>query len=116
MHFKHMTPMIFKQLLSVFQTSAPVRLQGVYVINVPNYLELFHKTLLSFVSPKLAKRVTIKWLKKKKSIVTSSWKFIYFQQVHLFSDAKSMHENIPIEILPKEYGGCQESINVLHSE
>lgn len=50
-HVRELTPTLVKQGLELFQNAMPVRLQAVYMLNVPPYLE-YLLNLIKSIAPK----------------------------------------------------------------
>ena len=59
-HMREYTPIILKNLMDALLTAFPIRPQGVHAVNLPPYLEWIFNLIKSFVSKKLADRVSAK--------------------------------------------------------
>ncbi|KAH8026035.1 hypothetical protein HPB51_015384 [Rhipicephalus microplus] len=87
-HIASMSPEHAFKILYCVQECYPIRLKAIHVVNQP----LFFTILLKFLKP---------FVKNK-----------FFQRLHLHGrNYASLHEHLPREILPREYGGVQEPVD-----
>ncbi|KAF2905126.1 hypothetical protein ILUMI_01048, partial [Ignelater luminosus] len=85
-HMLNVTPTIAKKSLTCIQYGYPLRSKGLYLFNTPPYFEALYNILGHFFSEKAKERI------------------------HIFSNQEGLQKVIPLEILPKEYGGQGSSI------
>ncbi|XP_014290852.1 alpha-tocopherol transfer protein [Halyomorpha halys] len=89
--FRILMPSVVKNVLEYIQTVLNARIKGIIVINAPRFIE---KTINNFIKPLLKKKIA--------------------QRVFLYSEGKSaLWDHFPQKILPKEYGGEEESLKNL---
>lgn len=81
-HIWHYTPPVIKKVIQIAQDGAPIRIKGIYVTNNPPIFELLFAVVKLFLKPKLVSR-------------------IHF----IGRDYGKLHDHIPRERLPEEYGG-----------
>ncbi|CAN8026933.1 unnamed protein product, partial [Ixodes persulcatus] len=81
-HLLYYTPSEIKTIIKLIQECYPLRIKGVYVVNNPALFELLFAVAKLFLKPKLLKR----------------FRFIG-------RDYEKLHELIPRDRLPEEYGG-----------
>ncbi|XP_029835429.2 alpha-tocopherol transfer protein-like [Ixodes scapularis] len=87
-HARHYTPFEIRKLIKLAQDCYPLRIRGIYITNHPPIFELFYNVAKLFLSSKLVKRV----------------RFIGRRY-------KELHELLPLEGLPQEYGGSMNSFD-----
>ncbi|XP_053308869.1 alpha-tocopherol transfer protein-like [Spea bombifrons] len=78
----HFGPFIAKKVIGILQDGFPIRIKAVNVINEPRIFKGIFAILKPFLKEKIVKRF-----------------FLHG------SDLNSLHENIPKDILPEQYGG-----------
>ncbi|KAF2904676.1 hypothetical protein ILUMI_01505, partial [Ignelater luminosus] len=83
-HMLNITPTIAKKCLTSIQYGYPLRPQGIYISNSP-YIEVLYNIIKPFLNEKMKERINI------------------------FSN-NELQKVIPLEILPKEYGGQGSSV------
>ncbi|XP_075166384.1 alpha-tocopherol transfer protein-like [Haematobia irritans] len=86
-HFKKqslvdISPILLKNLLEMKDKALPLRMKGVYIFNIPSYLEQFIKVAMTFVPEKLQKRIFV-----------------------CGSNMDLLYNRLPRKYLPREYGG-----------
>ncbi|KAG0418863.1 hypothetical protein HPB47_004515 [Ixodes persulcatus] len=81
-HLLYYTPSEMKKIIKLIQECYPLRIKGVYVVNNPALFELLFAVAKLFLKPKLLKRFRI-----------------------IGRDYEKLHELIPRDRLPEEYGG-----------
>ncbi|XP_040076764.2 alpha-tocopherol transfer protein-like [Ixodes scapularis] len=89
-HLLYYTPSEIKKIIKLIQVSSPfcmqecypLRIKGIYVVNNPAFFELLFAVAKLFLKPKLLKRVRF-----------------------IGRDYEKLHELIPRDRLPEEYGG-----------
>lgn len=87
---RELTPVLVKQWIEMLQNALPIRMQAIHIINIPTFLEYICNFAKSLAKKKLAERM-------------------YFH-----STTKTFYDKFPKEILPKEYGGNEDSAAMLH--
>nr|XP_022905855.1 alpha-tocopherol transfer protein-like isoform X1 [Onthophagus taurus] len=81
-----------KKYLYFVQEAMPIRLKAVHIVNVSGITEKF----LNVVKP---------FLKKEISDI-----------IYMHKNMESLIKAIPLEIFPREYGGCDDALLTLHGE
>ncbi|XP_035719570.1 alpha-tocopherol transfer protein-like [Vespa mandarinia] len=89
-HFAKFTPTILKKFLVCVQEAYPVKLKQVHVVNISPLVD----TIVNFVKPFLKEKIR--------------------NRIFMHSKLETLYEYIPKEILPIEYGGDAEPIQVVH--
>uniref|UniRef100_A0A1I8P691 CRAL-TRIO domain-containing protein n=1 Tax=Stomoxys calcitrans TaxID=35570 RepID=A0A1I8P691_STOCA len=78
----HLSPLLLMNLFMMKERAVPLRLKGVFIINMPNFVEQFFKLLLTYMPEKLQKRIFV-----------------------CGKNFDSFGEHLSLKYLPKEYGG-----------
>lgn len=81
-HLRNVRPSHFKKMVAVIQDSFPARFREFHIVNEPYIFEMLFTMVKPFLSEKIKNR-------------------IFFHGSNLCS----LHEHIPVEILPEELGG-----------
>ncbi|XP_012288412.1 alpha-tocopherol transfer protein [Orussus abietinus] len=89
-HLGKLSPTILKKCEVVATKAFAARIKGIHFINAPSFIDRIVALVKSTLKPKLADRV----------------------HVHS-SGYETLYDHVPREILPKDYGGEQESMDVL---
>ncbi|KAK9892503.1 hypothetical protein WA026_020493 [Henosepilachna vigintioctopunctata] len=88
-HLLKANPSLVKKYLFYLQEAVPIRLKHVHVINVPSWIDRF----LALIKPFLKKEL--------------------LDMIHIHTSMNTFYEYVPKKILPKEYGGSAESVDIL---
>ncbi|KAF2896943.1 hypothetical protein ILUMI_09237 [Ignelater luminosus] len=91
-HLLKFTPTLIKKMAFIGDKVFTTKLEAVHVINAPPFLDSFMSFFKGFLKPKLADRI-----------------FIH-------KNMDTFYEMIPKEILPKDYGGQEKSLDELRDE
>ncbi|CAL4095895.1 unnamed protein product [Meganyctiphanes norvegica] len=86
-HNLQMTPALMKKSMTIWQDGYPMRPKGLNYINTPAAFDTVFSIFKSFMKEKMKKRIHIHG-----------------------SDLESLHKQIPKDILPKEYGGTNGTV------
>ncbi|XP_066148906.1 alpha-tocopherol transfer protein-like [Euwallacea fornicatus] len=89
-HFAKVSPSFAKKFLVCVQEAYPVKLKEVHVVNVSPLVD----TIVQFAKPFLKEKIK--------------------NRIHLHSTLDTLHEMIPKEILPEEYGGTAGKLQDFH--
>ncbi|XP_017891001.1 alpha-tocopherol transfer protein-like isoform X2 [Ceratina calcarata] len=89
-HFAKFTPALVKKFLVCVQEAYPVKLKEVHVVNVSPLVD----TIVNFVKPFVKEKIR--------------------NRIFMHSDLKTLHEYVPKEMLPTEYGGDAGPIQAIH--
>lgn len=89
-HFSKVSPSLAKKFLVCVQEAYPVKLKEVHVVNVSPLVD----TIVQFVKPFIKEKIR--------------------NRIHLHSSFESLHQMIPKDILPEEYGGTAGKIQEFH--
>lgn len=81
----HMTPRFVRRVVTITQDSLPTRIKAICYVNTPPVYRIVHALVKPFLSAKLLNRVHF-----------------------LAGDISELHEVVPQELIPKEFGGTQE--------
>jgi len=90
-HAVQMRPQIIMNLVHAWQSSYPMRIQSINVINAPQYIDVVLKIFRSFMTEKMKNRL-----------------YVYTERM-----MQNCFKDIPSDILPVEYGGTGETIQEL---
>jgi len=90
-HALSMNPAVAKKAMTVWQDAYPARPKALHFINMPPVIESVFKMMEGFQKEKMKKR----------------------NHVHPKGDLSKMQEDVGLEILPKEYGGTNGTIEEL---
>ncbi|KAJ3654093.1 hypothetical protein Zmor_013310 [Zophobas morio] len=85
-----LTPTFLMTFITLYKKVYSLPLKGVYLINSVPYVETILTIVKALVTPKL------------------------FGRIHVCKDANILKEHFPLEMLPKDYGGTEKSIEELH--
>ncbi|RZB39799.1 alpha-tocopherol transfer protein-like [Asbolus verrucosus] len=80
-----LTPMVIAKFITIYEKVYSLPLKGVYIINSHPFINTVLTIVKTLLKPKL------------------------FQRIYVCEDMKLLHENIPREMLPKDYGGDEKS-------
>ncbi|CAG0895718.1 unnamed protein product [Cyprideis torosa] len=80
-HFAQYTPPIVKKAMTCWQDGYPTRPKGMHYVNLPPSFEMVFGLFKAFMKPKMLRRL------------------------HIHTHVEELHEDIPKEVLPLEYGG-----------
>ncbi|KRT78512.1 CRAL-TRIO domain containing protein [Oryctes borbonicus] len=86
-----MTPSLAKKATMIFQEAIPVRPKRMHYLNMPSFFDSLFQLVKSFLKEKLQKRIVF----------------------HTSDDMESIYKYVPREILPKEYGGTDGTLQEL---
>ncbi|CAG9770886.1 unnamed protein product [Ceutorhynchus assimilis] len=89
-HFSKVSPSVAKRFLVCVQEAYPVKLKEVHVVNVSPLVD----TIVQFVKPFLKEKIR--------------------NRIHLHSSFDTLHEMVPKDILPEEYGGSAGKLQDFH--
>uniref|UniRef100_A0AAR5Q4E5 CRAL-TRIO domain-containing protein n=1 Tax=Dendroctonus ponderosae TaxID=77166 RepID=A0AAR5Q4E5_DENPD len=89
-HFSKVSPSLAKKFLVCVQEAYPVKLKEVHVVNVSPLVD----TIVQFVKPFLKEKIR--------------------NRIYLHSSFDTLHEKIPKDILPEEYGGTAGKLQEFH--
>lgn len=67
-----MTPIAAKTLFMFFERALPIRIKGIYVVNIWPFVEKFVRMLLPYIPEKIRNRVTRWGNSNKKEIINNS--------------------------------------------
>merc|ERR1711887_535786 len=87
-HNLQMTPQLVKKAMTIWQEGYPMRPKGLNYINTPAAFDTVFNIFKGFMKEKMKKRIHIHG-----------------------SDLESLHKEIPKDILPKEYGGTNGTVD-----
>ncbi|XP_077516665.1 alpha-tocopherol transfer protein-like [Amblyomma americanum] len=87
-HLAHYTPFMVKKFLLLVQDCCPMRIKRVYIINNPAIFDVLFAIGRPFMKHKLVKRVRL-----------------------LGYDVNKLHNLVPDDLIPEEYGGTHESFD-----
>ncbi|KAK8764382.1 hypothetical protein V5799_033012 [Amblyomma americanum] len=87
-HMMQITPRFARRVIAIGQDSLPLRLKAVYYLNTPAFFRIMHALIRPFLSAKLLSRLH-----------------------YLAGDISELHEVVPPELMPKEFGGMQEDFD-----
>lgn len=87
-HMMQLTPRCARQIISLGQDTLPLRLKGFYYVNTPAVFRIIHAIVRPFLSAKLLSRLHL-----------------------LAGDISELRDVVPLEIIPKEFGGAQEDFD-----
>ena len=90
-HALSMNPAMAKKAMTVWQDAYPTRPKALHFINMPPVIESVYKMFESFQKEKMRKR----------------------NHVHAKGDLSKMQEDLGLDILPKEYGGTNGTVEEL---
>ena len=90
-HAVSMTPAIAKRAMTVWQDAYPSRPKALHFLNMPPVIESVFKMVQSFQKQKMKER----------------------NHVHPVGDLSAMQADLGLEVLPKEYGGTNTSLEEL---
>lgn len=90
-HAIQMRPNIVMNLVHAWQSCYPMRIQSINVINAPEYVDVVLKIFRSFMSEKMKNRL-----------------HVYTQRT-----VQNCFKDIPVDILPVEYGGTDGTFKEL---
>ncbi|KAJ3654079.1 hypothetical protein Zmor_013292 [Zophobas morio] len=85
-----LTPNFAGTAITLYQKVYSLPVQGVYIIHAVPYVSTLLAIAKAFVKPKI------------------------FKRVHVCKDASILKEHFSLEILPKDYGGTEKSVEELH--
>ena len=106
---KAITPTATKRLLTFIQEAMMVRLREVHFVKQPFIFNMVWTLFKPFVKEKLKNRVFTKdWQSFK---TRKFYHFLLFQMYFHGDDMKKLHKHIPVEYLPKNYGGTLPEID-----
>lgn len=109
-HAKFLTPTLAKRSAEVIQDSFPIRFEAIHILNEPLYFDAFLALIKPFMKEKLRKRVHSDCILHD-NIYKRVTHFVFsFSIIKIYThgnELKSLHQYIPIDILPREYGGAQ---------
>lgn len=91
-HLAKMYPIVTMKALKIYIEAYSARISGVHNINVPSFFDNFIAVLKPFLPEKLLKKVTIS------------------------KNLEELHDKIPKEHLPCDYGGERESLEELNDK
>lgn len=91
-HFSKVTPSLAKRFLVCVQEAYPVKLKEVHVVNVSPLVD----TIVSWVKPFIKEKIR--------------------NRIHLHSTFDTLHQKLPKEILPEEYGGTAGKLQDFHDD
>ncbi|XP_050313257.1 alpha-tocopherol transfer protein-like [Anthonomus grandis grandis] len=91
-HLTRLSTSIIKKLLFYLQEAMPIRLKGIHFINPFPFID----KLLALMKPFMKKEL--------------------LDMLHVHNSIETFFEHVPIECLPKEYGGQMDPIKVLHDQ
>ncbi|GAB6024745.1 hypothetical protein CHUAL_009875 [Chamberlinius hualienensis] len=80
-HLAQWTPAVMKKAMTCFQDCLPIRSKGMHYVNLPSFFETFFNVMKMFMKEKLIRRL------------------------YVHGNLESLQQQVPIDILPKEYGG-----------
>lgn len=86
-----MTPSVAKKGTMIFQEAIPIRPKLMHYLNMPSFFDSLFQLFKSFLKEKLQKRIMF----------------------HTSDDMESIYQYVPREILPKEYGGTDGTLQEL---
>ena len=112
-HARDFTPAAVKKLMHIAESAQVFRVHSAAVFNLPYFLEHFLSLFKMLCKTKMADRV------KKKSFSIFVWKLpnvLWNFQLFGYSTVDKLTEYIPQKMLPKEYGGAEENVFVLHGK
>ncbi|KAG5886268.1 hypothetical protein JTB14_020831 [Gonioctena quinquepunctata] len=89
-HLAQATPTILKNYSTVLEKTFNSNIKGIHCLNYPSYAEAFIALIRKFLNPKIANRF------------------------HFHRATKGIENFIPIEILPKDYGGHEMSLKEMN--
>ena len=87
-HMKTFSPTTGKKAMTIFQEAYPANPKAMYFLGMPTFMLSIFNVMMSFSKEKFKKRI---------QLVTKN-------------DFAKLHEELGTEILPKEYGGTNRSI------
>merc|ERR1712212_671463 len=85
---KTFSPSIGKKSMTIFQEAYPANPKGMFFLGMPPFVEGIFNVMMSFSKEKMKKRI----------------------QLVVKDDFTKLHEELGTDILPKEYGGTNKSI------
>ncbi|KAJ3654090.1 hypothetical protein Zmor_013307 [Zophobas morio] len=85
-----LTPAFLVTFITLYKKIFSLPLKGLYIINIVPYVSTLLSVFKTLVKPKL------------------------FARVHVCNDANILKEHFPLEMLPRDYGGTEKSIEELH--
>uniref|UniRef100_V5HKT9 Putative tocopherol alpha transfer protein n=1 Tax=Ixodes ricinus TaxID=34613 RepID=V5HKT9_IXORI len=85
-HLLHYTPKELRKTIKLGQECYPLRIKGIYFVNNPQVFQLMYAVVKLFLNAKLIKRVHF-----------------------IGHDYDQLHELVPRELLPEEYGGTLDN-------
>uniref|UniRef100_A0A1A9ZXR8 CRAL-TRIO domain-containing protein n=1 Tax=Glossina pallidipes TaxID=7398 RepID=A0A1A9ZXR8_GLOPL len=89
-HLSRMNVMVLKKAFYYFQEALPIQLKGVHFINVVPFLD----KILALCSPFIKKEL--------------------FDILHFHNKLEDLFQYVPLDMLPKDYGGSEVEIKQLH--
>lgn len=87
-HALQMRPNIIKNLVHSWQGCCPIRIQSINFVNIPVYIDVVLSIFKQFMNAKLKQRLSV-----------------YRRDV-----TNNCYKQLPVEILPAEYGGTDGSL------
>ncbi|KAJ3654085.1 hypothetical protein Zmor_013298 [Zophobas morio] len=85
-----LTPVFLLTFITLYKKIYSLPLKGVYIINTVPYVSTLLSIVKTLIKPKL------------------------FERIHVCKDANILKEHFPLEIIPKDYGSTEKSIEELH--
>ncbi|KAJ3654084.1 hypothetical protein Zmor_013297 [Zophobas morio] len=85
-----LTPVFLLTFITLYKKIYSLPVKGVYVINAVPYVSTLLAIVKTLIKPKL------------------------FERIHVCEDANILKEHFPLEMLPRDYGGTEKSIEELH--
>lgn len=113
-HAKYLSPHLAKRSAEVIQDSFPMRFKAFHILHEPFYFDAILALIKPFMTEKMRKRVNDLIPNRlifnifNSHIQTHTLLSFQFLKIHTHgNDLKSLHKHIPVDILPREYGGLQ---------
>ncbi|XP_063917948.1 uncharacterized protein LOC135133466 isoform X1 [Zophobas morio] len=85
-----LTPAFLVTVITLYKKIFSLPLKGLYIINIVPYVSTLLSVFKTLVKPKL------------------------FARVHVCNDANILKEHFPLEMLARDYGGTEKSVDELH--
>ncbi|RXG52335.1 Alpha-tocopherol transfer protein [Armadillidium vulgare] len=86
-HSLQMTPALVKKAMTIWQDGYPIRQKAIHYINTPSFFQAVFSIFKTFMKEKIKKRVYVHG-----------------------NNMESLYEHVPKNILPKEYGGSNGTV------
>ena len=87
-HMKTFSPTTGKKAMTIFQEAYPANPKAMYFLGMPSFMTSIFNVMMSFSKEKFKQRI----------------------QLVAKDDFAKLHEELGIEILPKEYGGTNGAV------